>query len=196
MNQELELVEVEMPLMVAWRMVTDGHTRIWRRCAADGRGCWRIRRQWVDDFISHRLATGVSRSRRRRDKQSSRSSRVQRFIPRADMKDTKRQAVEKARSTTDELPELGRANVTQESGIGFGLCPRCRYTVLGTRVNVCCPQCGYPICSRQIPVPHRRPPEPTVRTRRITRRFSAENNALVWTAMDRPPPLAMYKTRF
>ena len=161
-----------------------------------GKGCWRIRRQWVDDFISHRLATGVSRSRRRRDKQSSRSSRVQRFIPRADMKDTKRQAVEKARSTTDELPELGRANVTQESGIGFGLCPRCRYTVLGTRVNVCCPQCGYPICSRQIPVPHRRPPEPTVRTRRITRRFSAENNALVWTAMDRLPPLAMYKTRF
>lgn len=47
-----------------------------------GKGCWRIRRQRVDDFIGRRLAIGTSRSRRPHpDRQRTRSSRVQGFIP-------------------------------------------------------------------------------------------------------------------
>lgn len=47
-----------------------------------GKGCWRIRRQWMEDFIGRRLSTGVSRSRLSRPgRQSVRASRVQRLIP-------------------------------------------------------------------------------------------------------------------
>lgn len=47
-----------------------------------GKGCWRIRRQWMEDFIGRRLSTGASRSRLPHPgRQSSRSSRIQSFIP-------------------------------------------------------------------------------------------------------------------
>ena len=47
-----------------------------------GKGCWRIRRQWVEDFIGRRLSTGASRSRMPRSGgQRARASRVQRLIP-------------------------------------------------------------------------------------------------------------------
>jgi hypothetical protein len=47
-----------------------------------GKGCWRIRRQWMEDFIGRRISTGASRSRMPRSGgQRARSSRIQRLIP-------------------------------------------------------------------------------------------------------------------
>ena len=62
------------------------------------------------------------------------------------MKDTQSQVPEKVYNKTDGVLQLGKANVIQGGDIGFGFCPRCGYTVLGTRVNVCCPQCGHRFC--------------------------------------------------
>jgi len=76
--------ELNVSLHAVYNLIRAGDIQAVNVAPSDnpgGKGCWRIRRQWVDDFISYRLATGVSRSRRRCDKQSSRSSRVQRFIP-------------------------------------------------------------------------------------------------------------------
>lgn len=47
-----------------------------------GKGYWRIRRQWVEDFIGRRLSTGASRPRLPcSGGQRVRSSGIQRFIP-------------------------------------------------------------------------------------------------------------------
>ncbi|MBN2559416.1 MAG: helix-turn-helix domain-containing protein [Phycisphaerae bacterium] len=76
--------ELNVSLHAVYNLIRAGDIQAVNVAPSDnpgGKGCWRIRRQCVDDFISQRLAAGASRLRRRRDGRTTRSSRIQRFIP-------------------------------------------------------------------------------------------------------------------
>jgi len=77
--------ELNVSLSAVYNLIRSGDIQAVNVAPSDkpGRnGFWRIRRQWVDDFIGQRLAAGAFRSRRlHRDRPSTRSSRVPGFIP-------------------------------------------------------------------------------------------------------------------
>jgi hypothetical protein len=77
--------ELNVSLHAVYNLIRTGDIQAVNVAPSDnpgGKGCWRIRRQWVDDFIGQRLAAGAFRSRKlHRDRPSARSSRAQGFIP-------------------------------------------------------------------------------------------------------------------
>ncbi|MEN6428074.1 MAG: helix-turn-helix domain-containing protein [Phycisphaerales bacterium] len=77
--------ELNVSLHAVYNLIRAGDIQAVNVAPSDNpgrKGCWRIRRQWVEDFIGWRLSAGASRSRMPRSGgQNVRSSRVHLLIP-------------------------------------------------------------------------------------------------------------------